>query len=208
MPPLSPASTSSPPPASATSTGSSRSGMASGSASGRCWIARAARWSRAHSTMPGASTPSCAGRRLPGGSRHHWGTDVDVIDAAALPPDYRVQLVPEEYAPGGVFERLTPWLDANMARFGFYRPYATGHGGARRRAVAPELLAAVAERKRSRRSPCRCCAAPSPAARSSGARACSSACRRVYTRFILGGRLPGAYRRTGFEATPSSPPVR
>ena len=56
--------------------------------------------------------------------------DVDVIDAAAMPPDYRVQLVPEEYAPGGVFERLTPWLDENMARFGFYRPYATGHGGA------------------------------------------------------------------------------
>jgi LAS superfamily LD-carboxypeptidase LdcB len=67
---------------------------------------------------------------LPGGSRHHWGTDVDVIDAATLPPDYRVQLVPEEYAPGGVFGRLTPWLDENMARFGFYRPYATGHGGA------------------------------------------------------------------------------
>jgi hypothetical protein len=41
-----------------------------------------------------------------------------------------VQLVPEEYQPGGVFARLTPWLDANMARFGFYRPYATGLGGA------------------------------------------------------------------------------
>lgn len=67
---------------------------------------------------------------LPGGSRHHWGTDVDVIDAAAMPADYRVQLVPEEYAPGGVFERLTPWLDENMTRFGFYRPYATGQGGA------------------------------------------------------------------------------
>jgi LAS superfamily LD-carboxypeptidase LdcB len=67
---------------------------------------------------------------LPGGSRHHWGTDVDLIDAAALPPDYRVQLVPEEYAPGGVFERLSWWLDANMARFGFYRPYASGQGGA------------------------------------------------------------------------------
>lgn len=66
---------------------------------------------------------------LPGGSRHHWGTDVDLIDAAALPPDYRVQLVPEEYAPGGVFERLAWWLDANMARFGFYRPYGTGQGG-------------------------------------------------------------------------------
>jgi len=67
---------------------------------------------------------------LPGGSRHHWGTDCDLIDAAALPEGYRVQLVPEEYAPGGVFGRLTAWLDENMARFGFYRPYASAGCGA------------------------------------------------------------------------------
>jgi LAS superfamily LD-carboxypeptidase LdcB len=67
---------------------------------------------------------------LPGGSRHHWGTDFDLIDAAALPEGYRVQLVPEEYAPGGVFERLSPWLDENMARFGFYRPYESAGCGA------------------------------------------------------------------------------
>ena len=67
---------------------------------------------------------------MPGGSRHHWGTDCDLIDSAALPDGYRVQLVPEEYAPGGVFERLTPWLDENMARFGFYRPYASAGCGA------------------------------------------------------------------------------
>jgi len=67
---------------------------------------------------------------LPGGSRHHWGTDCDLIDAAALPEGYRVQLVPEEYASGGVFGRLTAWLDENMARFGFYRPYASADCGA------------------------------------------------------------------------------
>jgi LAS superfamily LD-carboxypeptidase LdcB len=67
---------------------------------------------------------------LPGGSRHHWGTDCDLIDAAALPEGYRVRLVPEEYAAGGVFERLTPWLDEHMARFGFYRPYASVGCGA------------------------------------------------------------------------------
>lgn len=65
----------------------------------------------------------------PGTSRHHWGTDLDVYDRAAVPADYRVQLVPEEYAPGGPFARLTAWLDANMHRFGFYRPYATYRGG-------------------------------------------------------------------------------
>jgi LAS superfamily LD-carboxypeptidase LdcB len=66
---------------------------------------------------------------LPGGSRHHWGTDCDLIDAAALPEGYRVQLVPEEYAAGGVFGRLTAWLDENMARFGFYRPYMSAGRG-------------------------------------------------------------------------------
>ena len=67
---------------------------------------------------------------LPGGSRHHWGTDCDVIDAAAMPEGYRLRLVPEEFACDGVFARLTPWLDENMGRFGFYRPYASAHGGA------------------------------------------------------------------------------
>jgi LAS superfamily LD-carboxypeptidase LdcB len=67
---------------------------------------------------------------IPGGSRHHWGSDLDVIDAAALPAGYQVQLVPSEYAPDGVFARLTAWLDANMGRFGFYRPYGSDRGGA------------------------------------------------------------------------------
>jgi LAS superfamily LD-carboxypeptidase LdcB len=67
---------------------------------------------------------------LPGGSRHHWGTEFDLVDAAATPEGYRVQLVAQEYAPGGVFGRLSAWLDENMARFGFYRPYASAGCGA------------------------------------------------------------------------------
>src|SRR5262245_19223314 len=56
---------------------------------------------------------------IPGGSRHHWGSDIDVIDAAAVPPGYTVQLVPTEYAADGIFARLNRWLDDNMQRFGF-----------------------------------------------------------------------------------------
>jgi LAS superfamily LD-carboxypeptidase LdcB len=70
---------------------------------------------------------------LPGGSRHHWGTDVDVIDRAALPAGYKVQLIPSEFAPDGIFGALTAWLDRNMHRFGFFRPYRTDRG-----AVMPE----------------------------------------------------------------------
>jgi LAS superfamily LD-carboxypeptidase LdcB len=66
---------------------------------------------------------------VPGGSRHHWGTDLDVIDRAALPAGYRVRLMPDEAQPGGVFHALHRWLDDNMARFGFFRPYRTHRGG-------------------------------------------------------------------------------
>ncbi len=73
---------------------------------------------------------------LPGTSRHHWGTDLDVYDAAAVAPDYRVQLSLQEVAVGGVFDPLHNWLDSRMAAgesHGFYRPYDKDRGG-----VAPE----------------------------------------------------------------------
>jgi len=70
---------------------------------------------------------------LPGASRHHWGSDLDVIDRAALPVGVVPQLVPAEFATGGPFERLDAWLGANMHRFGFFRPYVEDRGG-----VGPE----------------------------------------------------------------------
>jgi LAS superfamily LD-carboxypeptidase LdcB len=66
---------------------------------------------------------------VPGGSRHHWGSEIDVIDRAAVPEGYRVRLLPAETQPGGVFHRLHQWLDENMARYGFFRPYRTFRGG-------------------------------------------------------------------------------
>ncbi len=66
---------------------------------------------------------------LPGASRHHWGTELDVIDAAALAPGARARLVPEEFAPQGVFARLEQWLAAHAADYGFYRPYRADRGG-------------------------------------------------------------------------------
>jgi LAS superfamily LD-carboxypeptidase LdcB len=66
---------------------------------------------------------------LPGASRHHWGSDIDVFDAAAVAPDYRVQLLPEEYAEGGPFAQLDGWLEENAGRFGFFRPYDRDRGG-------------------------------------------------------------------------------
>ncbi|SDJ88997.1 M15 family metallopeptidase [Microbulbifer yueqingensis] len=73
---------------------------------------------------------------LPGASRHHWGTDFDVIDAAAVPEDYRPQLTPQEVADEGVFGPFHCWLDERIATgesFGLFRPYGRDRGG-----VAPE----------------------------------------------------------------------
>lgn len=66
---------------------------------------------------------------LPGASRHHWGTDMDVIDANAVPAGYQPQLVTQEYAAGGVFAGLDQWLADNAATHGFFRPYTTWRGG-------------------------------------------------------------------------------
>jgi LAS superfamily LD-carboxypeptidase LdcB len=73
---------------------------------------------------------------LPGASRHHWGTDVDVYDRSAVADDYAVQLVPAEVAESGPFGPLHRWLDERIAAgssFGFFRPYDVDRGG-----VAPE----------------------------------------------------------------------
>lgn len=66
---------------------------------------------------------------LPGASRHHWGSDIDIFDAAAVPPDYRVQLLPGEFEDGGPFSTLDRWLSDNVGRFGFFRPYDRDRGG-------------------------------------------------------------------------------
>lgn len=66
---------------------------------------------------------------LPGASRHHWGTEVDVIDRAALRGEQRAQLLPAEYAAEGVFGRLNRWLSEHAETFGFFRPYDRDRGG-------------------------------------------------------------------------------
>jgi len=73
---------------------------------------------------------------LPGASRHHWGTDLDVYDHAATPAGYEIELIPDEVDPGGMFGPLHAWIDDQIAAgtaFGFFRPYDCDRGG-----VAPE----------------------------------------------------------------------
>ena len=73
---------------------------------------------------------------LPGASRHHWGTDIDVYDENARPPGYEIALIPAEVETGGMFAPLHEWLDEKLAAgtgHGFFRPYDEDRQG-----VAPE----------------------------------------------------------------------
>jgi LAS superfamily LD-carboxypeptidase LdcB len=89
---------------------------------------------------------------LPGASRHHWGTDVDLIDRHAVARGFRVQLTPREFEPGGPFAALAEWLADNAARFGFFRPFRGVLSG-----VQPEpwhfSFAPIAENARRRLTP-------------------------------------------------------
>lgn len=95
---------------------------------------------------------------LPGGSRHQWGTEIDVVEGSAVAAGYSPKLLPEETAVGGIFRDLHLWLDQNIAKFGFFRPYNYFKGGMYPepwhlsyapasmeaiKAVTPELLAEV-----------------------------------------------------------------
>lgn len=58
---------------------------------------------------------------IPGTSRHHWGTDIDIIDG--YPKTNGSVLVPEKFESGGPFEDFKNWLDENSESFGFYLVY-------------------------------------------------------------------------------------
>ena len=58
---------------------------------------------------------------VPGTSRHHWGTDIDIIDGNF--PDEENVLVSEKFEKDGLFYKLKNWLDNNSENFGFYLTY-------------------------------------------------------------------------------------
>jgi LAS superfamily LD-carboxypeptidase LdcB len=66
---------------------------------------------------------------LPGASRHHWGTDLDVYDKKTVEQSqHDFQLVCSEYEHGPC-TKLNGWLNEHANQFGFNRPYAEYNGG-------------------------------------------------------------------------------
>ncbi len=58
---------------------------------------------------------------IPGTSRHHWGTDIDIIDANVPKPANVLQ--PENFHGKGAFCKLKDWLNTNAKTYGFYEVY-------------------------------------------------------------------------------------
>ncbi len=58
---------------------------------------------------------------VPGTSRHHWGTDIDIIDTnASYSGDV---LVPSKFHGNGPFCKLKDWMEKHGSRFGFELVY-------------------------------------------------------------------------------------
>ena len=57
-------------------------------------------------------------RSMPGFSRHHWGTEIDVLSAERT-----------DWQGSGQYVPVIPFLQTEARKFGFYHPYTTGYTG-------------------------------------------------------------------------------
>ena len=58
---------------------------------------------------------------LPGTSRHHWGTEIAIIDNSVKSPTH--YLVEKNFTRGGSYEKMKKWMDEHSEKFGFYLVY-------------------------------------------------------------------------------------
>lgn len=63
---------------------------------------------------------------IPGTSRHHWGTDIDLIDLNAKQPHGDL-LKSENYHGNGAYCRLFEWMEKNASQFGFELVYTDNY---------------------------------------------------------------------------------
>lgn len=63
---------------------------------------------------------------IPGTSRHHWGTDMDLIDANVAQPQN--VLSPGHFEGKGSYVKFKKWMDAHSRDYGFYLVYTDKPG--------------------------------------------------------------------------------
>lgn len=63
---------------------------------------------------------------IPGTSRHHWGTDLDIVDGSVSQP--KNVLLEKHFRQEGSFSRFKTWMDHNANDYGFYLVYTNKKG--------------------------------------------------------------------------------
>ncbi|QTY27163.1 M15 family metallopeptidase [Flavobacterium sp. CS20] len=63
---------------------------------------------------------------IPGTSRHHWGTDIDIVDANVEKPNGDL-LLDQNYHGNGVYCKLHEWMQTHAHKFGFYLVYTNNY---------------------------------------------------------------------------------
>jgi len=58
---------------------------------------------------------------IPGTSRHHWGTEIDIIDSKVHAPKYVLR--EENFHRDGPYIYLKQWMDKHAASYGFHLVY-------------------------------------------------------------------------------------
>tara|TARA_R110002073_G_scaffold4213_4_gene28075 strand:+ start:36292 stop:37041 length:750 start_codon:yes stop_codon:yes gene_type:complete len=62
---------------------------------------------------------------IPGSSRHHWGTEIDVVDGSIKTSRYPLNT--QNFHGYGIYKSFREWMDLNAHKFGFYQVYTNDY---------------------------------------------------------------------------------
>ncbi len=85
------------------------------------WDRKYNRYTNNHETPEQAIRHIIEYSTIPGTSRHHWGTDLDIVDHTVPQPSSL--LTDKNFRKGGAFENLHEWMNSNLNNYGFHIVY-------------------------------------------------------------------------------------
>ncbi|HHC81021.1 MAG TPA: D-alanyl-D-alanine carboxypeptidase family protein [Flavobacteriia bacterium] len=62
---------------------------------------------------------------IPGSSRHHWGTEIDVVDGSIKTSRYPLNT--KNFHGYGIYKNFREWMDENAYKYGYFRVYTNDH---------------------------------------------------------------------------------
>ena len=62
---------------------------------------------------------------IPGSSRHHWGTEIDVVNGSIKTSRY--PLSTKNFHGYGIYKSFREWMDSNAHKYGYYQVYTNDY---------------------------------------------------------------------------------